>query len=672
MIEEWLSESTVDKAALDAAIAQYKAGTIDADALDAVISEYAVATLDKTTIYAAVDAYDAANSALNTATNNNTLTKISESEYKAALKTFEQEKKTFSDYMESYILGKRVNGISATNVNYKRYWTAFQKALTEFNEAKAAYEVVEMSDDEAQTAYDDALAAFNEANDTFNEFVMGFVTENIDANELEAAIAAHESNADAYSMYIAATKAFNTLLSSGFAVDYQECFDTYLLLEKLSRYSTWGKVATAAGADPEAYECYMSYLAAVSAVSKLEKNVEPAKYGSLDNYAVALAQLDVLTELGYDKSDDAAKVQQYEKAQSLAKQARRSAITALAFTDAKVLRDLKAILEAAENHLVLATEAIDILALSEGVTIKYAEGQPKSVKSITNRDEIQSFIVGQAIDRAMAVYNYVMADSYTQIVDGRDTEYTLNGYALKTNRDSSNNTYYFYGTYETGYSYFTRNADGTFSVYHKGTFSGSKTAQGEEIYEYKEGNSKIYYTASLEKGYTYYTKGANDVYTASMPTVYDGVEVATLDDGTVIYKDGNVYYSVNEDGTYTRYTYQKSIKSCVDEAIPAMEAAKESADKLVELSSDTKIATDVATRIERNYLMSIKGEEIEEEEEDTNFKYATENIVAVTYGNDDGSAYKTVILNYNNYTVRVVYDDIEYTIPAHSFVEIKG
>jgi hypothetical protein len=68
--------------------------------------------------------------------------------------------------------------------------------------------------------------------------------------------------------------------------------------------------------------------------------------------------------------------------------------------------------------------------------------------------------------------------------------------------------------------------------------------------------------------------------------------------------------------------------------------------------------------------MNNKGEE-EEEIEDADSKYSTENIVAVTYGNDDGSAYKTIVLNYNNYSVSIVYEGIEYTIPAYQFVVIK-
>jgi hypothetical protein len=68
--------------------------------------------------------------------------------------------------------------------------------------------------------------------------------------------------------------------------------------------------------------------------------------------------------------------------------------------------------------------------------------------------------------------------------------------------------------------------------------------------------------------------------------------------------------------------------------------------------------------------MTRDDETVEEDEEEYS-RYATENIVAVTYGDDNGDPYKTIILNYNNYTVRVVYDDIEYTIPAYEFVVIE-
>lgn len=65
-----------------------------------------------------------------------------------------------------------------------------------------------------------------------------------------------------------------------------------------------------------------------------------------------------------------------------------------------------------------------------------------------------------------------------------------------------------------------------------------------------------------------------------------------------------------------------------------------------------------------------------EEEEDAS-KYLSDDgrIVAVTYGDpqDDGSYtnYRTFVLNYNNFSVSVVYDDVTYTIPAYGYVVIN-
>ncbi len=61
-------------------------------------------------------------------------------------------------------------------------------------------------------------------------------------------------------------------------------------------------------------------------------------------------------------------------------------------------------------------------------------------------------------------------------------------------------------------------------------------------------------------------------------------------------------------------------------------------------------------------------------EEDETSRYLSDDgrIVSVTYGdkNADGSysAYKTFILNYNNFSVSVVYEDVTYTIPAYGYV----
>ena len=66
----------------------------------------------------------------------------------------------------------------------------------------------------------------------------------------------------------------------------------------------------------------------------------------------------------------------------------------------------------------------------------------------------------------------------------------------------------------------------------------------------------------------------------------------------------------------------------------------------------------------------------DEDQQEAANKYVSDDgrIVAVTYGTPDvdGSydAYKTFILNYNNFSVSVVYEGITYTIPAYGYVTI--
>ena len=65
----------------------------------------------------------------------------------------------------------------------------------------------------------------------------------------------------------------------------------------------------------------------------------------------------------------------------------------------------------------------------------------------------------------------------------------------------------------------------------------------------------------------------------------------------------------------------------------------------------------------------------EEEQEEVFDKYAVEegSIVVVTYGGKDGvdnNAYKSIILNYNNFSVKVEYQGMVYTLPAYGYVVV--
>ena len=80
-------------------------------------------------------------------------------------------------------------------------------------------------------------------------------------------------------------------------------------------------------------------------------------------------------------------------------------------------------------------------------------------------------------------------------------------------------------------------------------------------------------------------------------------------------------------------------------------------------------------------LNAIKGAESDDNQQEDNVKetdtrYVVDNnrIVAVTYGDRNATgektAYKTFILNYNTYAVRVTYNNITYTIPSGGYVVV--
>ena len=86
-------------------------------------------------------------------------------------------------------------------------------------------------------------------------------------------------------------------------------------------------------------------------------------------------------------------------------------------------------------------------------------------------------------------------------------------------------------------------------------------------------------------------------------------------------------------------------------------------------ASDNNIYDKVLERIDINKKLNNSEDDNDDDVEAEESKYSTDNIVVVTYGNDDGSAYKIIILNYNNYSVKVEYNGKTYTIPAYYYVE---
>jgi len=504
---------------------------------------------------------------------------------------------------------------------------------------------------------------------------------------LNEKLEAYGADAQNYLVYRATKDAHDFAINSGFNLDFDEAYDICIKYWQADFYSNFLNLATAENALAEDVERFEEYVAAKLAYDALKDSVSDFKVskGSLENYLGAVARVDAMTDLGYGEATDEETVKLYNNATAQMASVRANAINGIARIDGYNVRQLKAILEAAEEHLAIATEAINTLAIAEGVTVEYTEGSEKTIFDISNYDEIaeESVVVKLAIDRARATYDYIYNDRYIAISDGNVSGLTLNGQQLLYTRSADGDKVYFYGTVENGYSYFAlqtneETGEEEFVVYHMGEVTNKKTESGEELYSFRDSVGTHYYTATLEGGYTYYEE--DTIYKKWVEkdlVVREGNEVDKLVDGTVIYLEGDVYYSVNADGTYTRYNYYRSIEESLELCVAIADDIKALAFAMVTSETAGDFAGDVQKRIERNNA-SIEKVEEEEVVEETVSRYSTENIVAVTYG-DGNDPYKTIILNYNNYTVKVVYDftddgidnGVEYTIPAYEFVVIE-
>ncbi len=467
------------------------------------------------------------------------------------------------------------------------------------------------------------------------------------------------------------------VISSKFNIDFDEFVAVKAANDETTAYySRYRNLIRKNEADDTILGWYESYIENDIAAKSLDEEVNSyAKMkngGYVDNYVEAWAKASALKELGYDVSEDEAKKKDYTMACEMANSVRLLAVQSVATLQSTDYRTILNYYESTKTHMAIAVAAIEVLAKSEGVEIKYAEGSERTIRDITNYDEIaiKSGIVKQAIDRAIYVADCVELGRYELIVEGRETNITINGHKVRSARGDDGKDYYFYGTSEGGYSYFTIGANGDTEVY---IIPNSKklSAKVGDLDLYQVTGQNLYFTASLEGGYTYYE--FDEYYEKYVPkavTVYSGEKVAGLADGTVIFYDSDkdVYYSVNEDGTYNRYTYTKSLTEHMNLTISATEATKQMAFDMVAKCSefDTTFKEDVQRRIDRDNT----PKEEPKEDDDGVSRYDTENIVAVTYGDDVNNPYKTVILNYNNYTVNIVYDGVEYTIPAYEFVVV--
>ena len=593
--------------------------------------------------------------------------------------------------------------------SYNSQYSKYVKALATYNDAKEAYDAALAADgaeaestQDAKKALDKAESSLKTAEANIKE-VKGDVERALE--KIELATTYFEDSAAAYLATESAADALAQVAKAGFTVDFADYMDvyedfkaayeyyyTYRNLAKANHASTTYKDANdeyalaAKGWFATIGTWYSDYAEKAMIKDELDVEINDIKdantKGQFDNYIDALAKKTAAEERGYD-DENSEWHKDYETVSNQVTTTRNNAVKELAKIQGSAISTLKKIFETAEEHFEKAMDAIDVLAELEKVTVEYAAGEENNPNAITNYDDIDSIIVRQAIDRACAVYNYLYVNSYEKIEEGRLSAYEVNGHKLYQGRTAGGERYYYYGTLETGYSYYTVTVDeatGEYecSIFHFGQLgNGTYTENGQsyDVRSYSEGGKKTFYIIKTDdNGHEYYQYLVENsyygTYEYAKAKVYNGEEVATLEDGTVIYVDGDVYYSVNDDGTYTRYQYTMAIGNGYKDALADIEAAFETAFGVIDASGkDSSFKTNVENRINRDEDTDDDGDD-DKDDVNTESKYITENIVAVTYGNDDGTAYKTIILNYNDYYVSVVYNGVEYTIPAYEFVVI--
>lgn len=120
-------------------------------------------------------------------------------------------------------------------------------------------------------------------------------------------------------------------------------------------------------------------------------------------------------------------------------------------------------------------------------------------------------------------------------------------------------------------------------------------------------------------------------------------------------------------------------KSCAEQTLSYLDAIEATAAECQSYIEDIYVAAEnggLTREVLDEYLQDDDEKEEEEEVVEVVDKFFVDNgyIVAVTYGNDDGTPYKTFILNYNNFAVTVTYpvngEDRVYTIPGGEYVYI--
>ncbi len=205
----------------------------------------------------------------------------------------------------------------------------------------------------------------------------------------------------------------------------------------------------------------------------------------------------------------------------------------------------------------------------------------------------------------------------------------------------------------------------------------AETDCGNGVFKNRKANGQFYYYSKNTDGTIadyYFFDGTNyKVIKTELVGELDGVKIYVLTDGEGNYhldSNGNRMYRAGS-GVDDRAEYAL-MQSIGDSKLALEELVNTYVAKSIftgNIDDELKITE---KEIQERLELELEDEEVVEEEDKEESRYATDGIIAVTYGTLEGKAYKTMLLNYNNYMVTLVYNGIRYTIPAYGFVVIKN
>ena len=287
-------------------------------------------------------------------------------------------------------------------------------------------------------------------------------------------------------------------------------------------------------------------------------------------------------------------------------------------------RDLKNIVDSVEAYVNSTADAIEFLKGDERAT-DYIIGEAEEYHTLVENYYNNNRLVRKAIHK----------------IGGK--EVTL----LPENQWINNTPTYTYGFVNGQYMYVIGSAHKGYQtgiINELGYFESEGTLPGLDVMLQGE-------KVSLD-GIDVYVDGK--LAKAGSQTVYK----ATID-------GEDIYYAQTRSGHYVYFEYQQSYKSMLESATEWIDSALESVANDLSAYAELKGLYDESmNRVEQD-----KDDDIIDDEEAS--KYIVGNIVVVTYGDDDG-AYKYFILNYNDFSVKVEFNGVEYTIPGYDFVALKN